>query len=127
MAEDPSKTAAVTDVITAVFAALDDPGLARTDVRGGSARWPFDGLQLAAYKCEVGAQARSMEEIKQFVSQMVGLRDKLMKQEAVLDEFPDDEEATKTKASLEADIPKYRRMAESFFRGGAREHIKDMD
>ena len=126
MAEDPARTAAVADVISAVFAAFDDPQLTKADIESGRDRWPFDGLQLAAYKLELGKQAQSVKEIRGFAIQMVKLRDDIDGVEEWLEEDPDDKEALKIEEKLKKDEVKYRRMAESFFRGGMREHIKDM-
>jgi hypothetical protein len=126
MAEDPARAAAVADVIHAVFAALDDPTLTKADINAVRDPWPFDGLQLAAYKLEFGSQAQSMGEIKDFAKQVVKLRDDMQEVEEWLREDPDDEGAKTIEAKLKEDEVKYRRMAESFFRGGMREHIKDM-
>lgn len=125
MAEDPARTAAVASVIDAVFAAFDDPDLTKTDIRKDRDRWPFDGLQLAAYRLEV-KQAQSMKEIKDFAGQMVKLRDDLEEIREIIREDPGNDEALRRQNKIEDDVRKYRRMAESFFRGGVRWHIKDM-
>ena len=126
MAEDPAKTAAVAAVTDAVFAAFDDHGLTKADIREDNDRWPFDGLTLATYKVEVKKQAQSVKEIKDFAVQMVRLRDDLEDAKETVNENPDDSEALRLEHKLETDIVKYRAMAESFFRGGVRWHIRDM-
>ena len=126
MAEDPARAAAVAGVTDAVFAAFDDSGLTKADIRKDRDRWPFDGLQLAAYRLEV-KQAQSMKEIKDFAVQMVTLRDDMAKTVDLIGKDPDDRDALERRTRLEDDLRKYRRMAESFFRGGVRWHIKDME
>lgn len=125
MAEDPALTAAVAGVTDAVFAAFENHSLTKADIRGEHDRWPFDGLQLAIYRTEV-KQAQTLKEIKDFAMQMVRLRDSLEEAKEMIDEDPTDDGAVKLKVKLEEDVRKYRRMAESFFRGGPRWHIRDM-
>ena len=72
-------------------------------------------------------QAQSMKEIKDFAVQMVTLRDDMAKTVDLIGKDPDDRDALERRTKLEDDLRKYRRMAESFFRGGVRWHIKDME
>ena len=126
MAEDSARTEVVAGVTRAIFAALDDPELTRTDIKEGRERWPFDGLQMAAYKLEFGLQAQSKAEIVQSACQMVAMRDRIQKADILIGQYPDDEEVARELARIDDEIRGYRRMIEFFLRGGPREHIKDM-
>jgi hypothetical protein len=126
MAEDPAKTAVIDDVARAIFAALDDPELTKADITKGRERWPFDGLQMAAYKLELGPQAQSKAEIEQMACQMVAMRNRVQKADKLAGQHPEDEGVAEMRADIDDEIGGYRRMVESFLRGGPREHIKDM-
>ena len=124
MAEDSAKTMAVNDVMRAIFAALDDSDLTKNDITMGRERWPFDGLQLAAYKLEFGQQAQTKAEIVHMACQMVKMRGRMEAADLLMIQYPD--EGAEVRRKIDDEIRKYRRMAESFLRGGIREHIKDM-
>ena len=80
----------------------------------GRDRWPFDGLQLAAYKLELGIHAQTKEEIVDIACQMVAMRTRIQRADKMVGQYPEDEGVLELRSGLDGDIVKYRRMVESF-------------
>jgi hypothetical protein len=77
-------------------------------------------------KLELGIQAQTKEEKVDIACQMVAMRTRIQRADKMVGQYPEDEGVLELRSGLDGDIVKYRRMVESFLRGGAREHIKDM-
>lgn len=71
-------------------------------------------------------QACPLADIRQFACQMVKVRERIQKADELASRYPDDEGVADMRAKIDIGIEKYRRMAESYLRGGAKEHIADM-
>ena len=62
----------------------------------------------------------------QLACQMVAMRDRIQKADKLVRRHPEDNDVAGMRAEIDDEIERYRKMVESFLRGGPREHIKDM-